>query len=220
MDGLDAPFVWHSYDVRPILPDDWQQKLVDIALNNAHNKTLIPCSVTSREAAEVEGVPVSTVGGETLRILAPWLFQLYANEFRELAERIADEPVVTATRDKVAVNLNVQRGRSMRYEAHVDSNPVEGLLYITSHPAGSGGELVVAQSDHAIGVEEIDKLPAVIFPVAGHLVFFDARRHSHYVRSLSSDDGIRIVAAMNFYTTSCPESARPPDLDSHLFGED
>jgi hypothetical protein len=167
----------------------------------------------------VEGVPVSTVGGETVRRLAPWLFQLYENEFRLLAETTTDETIVTASRDRVAVNLNVQRGSSMRYEAHVDSNPVEGLLYVTDHPAGSGGELVVAQSEQAVGVEEIDKSAARIYPVAGHLIFFDARRHAHYVRSLSSNQGIRVVAAMNFYTPSCPESARPPDLDRHLFGE-
>lgn len=181
---------------------------------------LVPRSVTSREAADVESISVSTVGGETLRRVAPWLFDLYESQFRELAQRITTERVVTATRDRIAVNLNVQRGQSMRYEAHVDSNPIEGLLYVTSHPEGSGGELVVAQSDHAVGVRTIDRSPAVIYPVAGHLVFFDARRHSHYVRSLVGEDSIRIVAAMNFYTPSCPESARPPDLDRHLFGDD
>lgn len=219
MDGLDTPFVWHSYDVRPILPNNWQQILVNIALKDARDRTLVPYSVTSREAANVEGVPVSTVGGETLRRVAPWLLRLYENEFHELAQRITDEPVITATRDKIAVNLNVQRGKSMRYEAHVDSNPIEGLLYVTNHAPGSGGELIVAQREQAVGVEEIDKLPAVIYPVAGHLVFFDARRHSHYVKSLSREDGIRVVVAMNFYTPSCPESARPADLDRHLFGE-
>jgi hypothetical protein len=215
-----APFVWHSYDVRPILPDGWKKTLIDIALKNARDRTLIPSSVTSREASDVAEVPVSTVGGETLRVLAPWLFSLYENDFRDLAETVSSETVVTASRDRIAVNLNVQRGKSMRYEAHVDSNPVEGLLYVTDHPVGAGGELVVAQSEEAFGVEEIDKSPAVIYPVAGHLVFFDARRHSHYVRPLAAENGIRIVAAMNFYTPSCPESARPVDLDRHLFGAD
>jgi hypothetical protein len=144
---------------------------------------------------------------------------LYADEFRDLAQHLSSEAVSTASRDRIAVNLNVQRGRSMRYEAHVDSNPIEGLLYITSHPPGTGGELVVAQRSSAVGVSEIDASAAVIYPVAGHLVFFDARHHPHYVRSLCSDDSMRVVAAMNFYTPSSPESARPPDLDRHLFGD-
>jgi hypothetical protein len=29
---------------------------------------------------------------------------------------------------------------------------------------------------------------------------------------------VRVVAVMNFYTTSCPESTRPLDLNRHLFG--
>lgn len=216
---LTAPFIWHTYDVRAILPRDWQRQLIDIALGNAHDRTLVPRSITSREQPDVKGVSVSTVGGEMLRSLAPWLFKLYENDFRELAQRMTDEPVATASRDRIAVNLNVQRGSSMRYEAHVDSNPIEGLLYVTSHPAGSGGELVVAQTHDAIGVAEIDSLAAFIYPVAGYLVFFDARQHAHYVRALVAADGIRIAAAMNFYTPSCPESSRPADLDRHLFGE-
>jgi hypothetical protein len=30
---------------------------------------------------------------------------------------------------------------------------------------------------------------------------------------------MRVVAVMNFYTRSCPESTRPTDLNRHLFGE-
>ncbi|MGW5744580.1 2OG-Fe(II) oxygenase [Amycolatopsis sp. NPDC003861] len=161
---------------------------------------------------------MSTVGGESLRQLTPWLFALYEGEFLSLAGRVTSEPVSVATRDKIAVNLNIQHGKSMRYEAHVDSNPVEGLLYVTDHPIGSGGELVVAQRADAVGVAEIDEISAVIHPVAGHLIFFDARQHAHYVRSLTRAEDSRIVVAMNFYTPSCPESARPADLDEHLFG--
>ena len=29
----------------------------------------------------------------------------------------------------------------------------------------------------------------------------------------------RIVAVMNFYTESCPESTRPSELNRHLFGQ-
>ena len=30
---------------------------------------------------------------------------------------------------------------------------------------------------------------------------------------------MRVVAVMNFYTESCPESTRPPELNRHLFGD-
>jgi hypothetical protein len=52
------------------------------------------------------------------------------------------------------------------------------------------------------------------------LIFFDGRCHPHYARPLLSGSDTRIVAVMNFYTESCPESTRPPGLNRHLFGKD
>jgi hypothetical protein len=31
---------------------------------------------------------------------------------------------------------------------------------------------------------------------------------------------MRIVAVMNYYTESCPESTRPPELNRHLYGDE
>jgi len=67
-----------------------------------------------------------------------------------------------------------------------------------------------------LGVGEVDQNASRIYPNSGHLIFFDARKHSHYVAPLVSLDAMRVVVAMNFYTPSCPESARPADLDAHL----
>ena len=106
----------------------------------------------------------------------------------------------------------------MRFECHVDSNPLTGLLFCTDHPVGGGGELVFAHDPAAADIETVDRDCAVIRPHAGHLIFFDGRRHPHYARPLVQV-GVRIVAVMNFYTESYPESTRPLDLNRHLFGE-
>jgi hypothetical protein len=106
----------------------------------------------------------------------------------------------------------------MRFECHVDSNPVTDLLFFTDHPAG-GGELVVGHESGAIGVEALEMNGSVIRPQAGQLIFFDGKTHPHYARTLRSEDEVRVVAAMNFYTDSCPESTRPPELNRHLFGD-
>ena len=58
----------------------------------------------------------------------------------------------------------------------------------------------------------------MIRPQAGHLIFFDGRHNPHYARPLVNRDDVRIVAVMNFYTESCPESTRPPELNRHLYG--
>jgi len=213
----DDFFVWHTYDVRALLPDRWQEDLVEIAHDHAQTRTPDRRSATSREDFDAPGVPVSTVEGDVLRPLVPWLFELYENQFRELAQRVTSEPVVVSTRDRTALNLNVQHGSSQRGKAHVDSNPLGGLLYVTSHPQGSGGELAVARNEEAVGVNEIEASSALISPVAGHLVLFDARKHPHFVRPLNDEYGIRVVATLDYYTLSCTESSRPIDWDADLF---
>ena len=104
----------------------------------------------------------------------------------------------------------------MRFECHVDSNPLTGLLFCTDHL--EGGELVVAHDPSAADVSGVERDCSVIRPHAGHLIFFDAREHPHYARALTEASGTRIVAVMNFYTESCPESTRPTELNKHLYG--
>ncbi|MFM8572493.1 MAG: 2OG-Fe(II) oxygenase, partial [Pirellula sp.] len=171
---------------------------------------------TSRELSNDIHIPVVTVGGRAVKEHLPWLYSLYLKEFRDIAQSLTTENVQTAQDDRYAINLNVQCGNQMRYECHVDSNPIEGLLYLTDHPAGCGGELVVSQSEDARGTVAISESATRIYPVAGKLVFFDARLHPHFVAPLRLPEDRRIVAAMNYYLPSCPESARPSDLNRHL----
>jgi len=107
----------------------------------------------------------------------------------------------------------------MRFECHIDSNPLTGLLFCTDQLAGAGGELVFAHDPAAADLGAVERDCSVIRPHAGHLIFFDGRRHPHYTRPLTSESDVRIVAVMNFYTESCPESTRPSELNRHLFGE-
>ena len=97
--------------------------------------------------------------------------------------------------------------------------PLTGLLFFTEHPAG-GGELVVGHDPAAVGVDEVERDCSVIRPQAGQLIFFDGKTYPHYARSLRSESDVRVVAVMNFYTGSCPESTRPPELNRHLFGDE
>jgi hypothetical protein len=106
----------------------------------------------------------------------------------------------------------------MRFECHVDSNPLTGLLFCTDHEAG--GELIVAHDPSASGIAEIEQNCSAIRPNAGHLVFFDARHHPHYARPLLSESDTWVLADMNFYTKSYPESTRPRELNRHLYGDE
>jgi hypothetical protein len=209
-----------EFDARNLLPEGWQADIRSIAEKFATNRVLHPRSVTSRESADVVGVKVMTVGGRIIRRELPWLHTFYEHEFRALGSLCVQEPVASAQDDRYGVNLNVQLGNEMRYECHVDSNPLEGLLYVTDHSDGRGGELVVANNTEAHSVQEVDSDCTLVIPREGRLLFFDARRHPHYVRPLQDPSAVRIVVAMNYYLPSWPESMRPPDLNRHLFGED
>jgi hypothetical protein len=210
-------FTWRTYDVTTLMPPSWKSEIRRTA-QLAVARTVRPHSVTSREADPSLPLHTLTVDGHDVRAQLPWLYNLYHDAFRSFAEREAREPVSCAQHDLYGAVLNVQQGSEMRYECHVDSNPIQGMLYVTDHPRGTGGDLVVANTISAASVKEVEHDCATIPPVAGHLLLFDGRQHAHYVRSLTAAGGQRIAVAMNFYTQSCPEAMRPPDLDTHLFG--
>lgn len=216
---LPPRFGWHAFDVGSALPDGWQLELRSMAAEAAIERDLVPTSVTSREAADVERVAALTVTGSAVSQRAPWLDALYHGWFRSLAECAFAVPVFAAEGSDYGINLNIQR-EAMRYEAHIDSNPVGALLYVTTHAPGEGGELAVSNRGDITGVAEIERDASRIHPVAGQLVLFEARRYAHYVAPLRKPRAERIVVAMNYYTAVAPESARPRDLSEHLFGID
>lgn len=219
-DGESHPkvptFTWDTERVGSLLPSGWQDRLIDVAKNFATERVLVPPHSTSREDSTVSGLPVHGVGGRIVQRELPWLIDLYEGEFRERGERLRGERLNTAVDPRYAVVLNVQLPGE-RYECHVDTNPVEGLLYATSHPEGHGGELAVATNVHADSRAKIDANCTPLYPMEGDLVFFDGRRHPHYVRPLRKGQ-IRVAAAMNYYTASVPESTRPDDLNDYLYG--
>jgi hypothetical protein len=140
------PFVWHTFDMRPELPSNWQTDILNVVDRESVSRVLISASVTSREISEDTRVPVQIVGGAAVARCLPWLHSMYHGRFRDIAQSLVKEPVSAAMDIRRGINLNVQYGNQHRYECHVDSNPLEGLLYVTDHPPGSGGELVISNT--------------------------------------------------------------------------
>lgn len=212
MNSIDQ-FSWTSYDARAVLPQGWAEAILEVARRGIH-RIFVPNAFTSREEDRITPLPICEVDGDVVRQDLPWLYNCYRGIFTDLAKRSCKEEVFAARCDRYGMILNIMRGHGIRYVCHVDSNPCAGLLYVTDHPPGTGGELVVAQSRSARSTAEVDRHCSVIYPTSGHLLFFDGRFHPHYVRPLRESYATRVVVAMNFYTRSCPESARPQDLDS------
>ena len=215
---MPSRFRWTTFDLNDwLLPADWQRE-VFAAAETADIREFPRTPVISRESPGVTCIPRGRVHADQVREHLPWLYKAYRNEILELAGEMSAEHVTAAADDRYGIVLNVQRGTTMRFECHVDSNPLTGLLFCTDHAAG--GELVVAHDVTAQGVAEIDRNCSVIRPHAGQLIFFDARRYPHYARLLTSESDTRIVAVMNFYTESCPETSRPRELNRHLYGDE
>ena len=68
-------------------------------------------------------------------------------------------------------------------------------------------------------MKSIERNLSVIRPHAGHIIFFDGRDHLDYARPLARESEARVLAVMNFYTASYPESTRPDELNRHLYGD-
>ncbi len=100
----------------------------------------------------------------------PWLYEFYRTVVLDLAQEACPEPVSAASDERYGIVLNLQRGPAMRFECHVDSNPLTGLLFCTDHQAGSGGELVFGHDPAAADIGAVDRGCSVIRPHAGHLI--------------------------------------------------
>lgn len=212
---MRSRFQWTTLDLTGGLPPNWQREIRLVA-GDADFREFPRTPVLSREAPEVSHIARGRVHAHQVRDRLPWLYQAYRGDFLALAGQACGERVAAARDDRYGIVLNVQQGPTMRFECHVDSNPLTGLLFCTDHAAG--GELVVAHDATAAEVAAVERDCSVIRPHAGHLIFFDARERPHYARPLSEVSGTRIVAVMNFYTETCPESTRPAVLNRHLYG--
>jgi hypothetical protein len=218
---MSPRFHWTTFDLTTRLPEHWQPKITAVAAAGAEFADFPRTPSLSREAADVHSISRGRVHAGDLRRGLPWLYQLYRKLFLDLARQVIPGELVTAARDdRYGIVLNVQRGSAMRFECHVDSNPLSGVLFCTEHPAGAGGELVFAHDPAAADIHAIDQDCSVIRPHEGHLVLFDGRHHPHYARPLTSESDVRIAAVMNFYTASCPEAARPAGARRPLFRHD
>jgi len=213
---LRSLFSWTTFDLNGTLPTHWQQE-VHATAAEADFRDFPRTPVLSREAPDVRHITRGRVHADQVRHRLPWLYDLYRDAFMKLATEACKEKASPAHDDRYGVVLNVQRGTTMRFECHVDSNPLTGLLFCTDH--GDGGELVFAHDPAAASIADVERDCSVVRPTVGHLIFFDARRYPHYVRPLTHASDTRVVAVMNYYTESSPESARPPELNRHLYGD-
>ena len=185
---MASRFRWTTFDVSGSLPPGWQHEFArwqaDADFREFPRTPVLsreaPMCCTSRAAASTPTRYGSSCPGST---------SFTAARSWTLAGEACAEQVVAARDDRYGVVLNVQRGTAMRFECHVDSNPLTGLLFCTDHLGGRrAGDRA---RRHRGGLAGVERDCSVIRPHAGHLIFFDARRHPHYARPLTAPSPTR-----------------------------
>jgi hypothetical protein len=124
----------------------------------------------------------------------------------ELAQKAVGRELVPSQRERSAININMHDFLGSRYDWHVDSNPVTGLLFASTLRESDGGSLVFDDGD---GCE------TSFCPERGRFLVFDARRTPHTVTPLTRPL-CRLSIPMNFFFEDEPEE-RPADLDAFLY---
>ncbi|GEM_PF-1637234 len=218
-------FCWQTIDVNSLLEvhkPGWREDTLRVATAYAMREVLKPPHSTTREAASE--VPIWRVPGAVVERELPWLISLYENELRELGEHCTGQKLTVGSDLRHRMNINVQRryndhAELGRFDGHLDTNPVECLVYATDQQKGSGGALRVANNRGARDIAEIDADYSAIYPVVGHAVYFDGRHNPHYVDPLVDPVDLRAAIAANYYTAECTEAMRPLSLDDYLSGQ-
>lgn len=198
-------------DVRALLPADWQNQISSCSERASRWQLLDGASVTSREAAFLDSAPprVGVVTGDVIAKELPWLDALYKGEFLKLANAVGEGSYEASSDVRAGVNINATP-MGARYEWHVDSNPITGLLFATSHAPEDGGQLIFRPDPVARPSESWE---LQVSPAAGTLLVFDAREAAHVVTQVKT--GLRLSVPMNYYFVG--RQNRPEDLDAYLY---
>jgi hypothetical protein len=122
---MSDQFKYYEIDIAHLLPPDWKEKVFSIAYNYAEHIKTSSYSLQSREQDTNQELESFVVNGNIIKKELPWLYDFYRNTCRDIYHEMTGDEIIVATNDLYAINLNIQVGKTMRYECHIDSNPVQ-----------------------------------------------------------------------------------------------
>lgn len=208
-----------SNELNLLIPN-WDSKIIKYTTKNAKKISIDPYGPTSFEDENIPPLSYNLVSGEGIKKDLSWLDNLYRTLFYKKAKKFGinilgkkeGKSLVLAKILLSGININMQIP-GQRYDIHIDSNPLQGLLFVTDNP--EDGALVVSKYKNVVGEKELlSTSPLYIYPKKGDLYFFNAQQNPHYVQEIKK--GIRISIPMNFYTNNSPETDRDPDLSKSI----
>lgn len=184
-------------------PDDWDSQIKAVSSKSSVDTLLDGESDTSLEGPGTF-IPVKVVMGDVVQSRLPWLYNAYAREFLEFSSESFERKLHVCNAVDDAVNINTVYGNGGRYEWHVDTNPVTGLLFVETLSEEEGGALVFKKFDTEFR----------IIPKRGMFYCFDARNVPHRVEPLKRER-TRISVPMNYYLNS-RNTGRADELNRYL----
>lgn len=199
--------IYKEYDLveLSLLPPNWLEQLHSVNEEQAMRTVLDGHSVTSREPSNMQPIEVYVVTGSVVKEKLTWLHDLYVDKLCDFASAHMGTLMVPSNDLESSININILRGKGSRYEWHVDTNPITGLLFATTHNEGDGGELVFKVNNELVKVH----------PRCGTFITFDAREIEHTVLPLVTSP-LRISIPMNYYFSDKTQE-RPDDLTDYLY---
>lgn len=185
------------------MPSDWDIQILKLASMRAVETILDGESPTSLEEVGTK-IPIRVVMGEVVFGELPWLYHVYESEMLAFASNAFGTALYKCNRVDDSININSVSGISGRYEWHLDTNPVTGLLFAETLEEEEGGALVFRKFGEEFRIQ----------PKRGMFYCFDAREVPHAVEPLRVDR-TRTSVPMNYYLTP-DNSGRDDQLNEYL----
>ena len=192
-----------GFDFSNDMPTDWKHQIDRVVRSEAIETVLDGDSPTSSEEPGTR-IPVTVVEGRPIKEKLPWLSDLYANQFLEFSEQCFGRELFKCNSDNDAININCIQGDTARYEWHVDTNPVTGILFLQTLDESHGGALVFRNKGEVFR----------FYPKSGWFCCFSAQDVEHAVEPLVGQIE-RISIPMNYYDDP-DNSGRDPSLNDYL----
>lgn len=191
-----------------LLPAGWMDQIVSVSARRGRLTHLQGDNSTSLEPSTQNPVILRVVSGEAIQAELSWLWDLYTGPLLDFAAAASGQNLYVANDVRSAININQIDGVDGRYEWHVDTNPITGILYASAQDVITGGQLIFRdpKTERTISLEHRP----------GSFICFDARLLPHYVTPLNIDNS-RYSVPMNYYT-SHTKQPRPADLNEYLYG--
>ena len=146
--------------------------------------------------------------GTVIAAELPNIMTMYRELIPAFTQSYIGLEIVPSKFERSSIMFNLLRGQGCRYEKHVDSNSVTGLLFASTLTPEDGGALRL----HYPGAEPMD-----IYPSRGTFLLYDARWVPHEVMPLLRDV-VRLSMPMNYFLKTDIET-RQEHLDDYNFGE-